>query len=281
MADGMTGTPATRQKTLKVAVAGLGAIGCSVVENLASGTVPGAVAAAASVRNTQKARAWLDARGYDLPLVSLDELPAHGDVVLECAPASVLPDIVMPALRARKTVLVLSVGGLLSRMDLIDLAQKTGGRIVVPSGALLGLDAVAAAAQGTIHSVRMVTRKPPRGLVGAPYLDAHGIDVLDFDEATKVFEGTAREAAVGFPANLNVAAALSLAGIGPERTMIEIWADPMIDRNTHRILVDADSASLDMTIRNIPSENPKTGRITALSVLAALQKMTSPLVVGT
>jgi aspartate dehydrogenase len=105
--------------------------------------------------------------------------------------------------------------------------------------------------------------------------------VLGFDEATKVFEGTAREAAVGFPANLNVAAALSLAGIGPDRTMIEIWADPRIDRNTHRILVDADSASLDMTIRNIPSENPKTGHITALSVLAALQKMTSPLVVGT
>jgi aspartate dehydrogenase len=281
MAESITAVPTTRQQTLRVALAGLGAIGCSVVEKLAAGAVQGAVPVAAAVRDTQKARAWLDARGYDLPLVSLDELPSHGDVVVECAPASVLPDIVVPALGARVTVMVLSVGALLGRMDLIDLAQETGGRIVVPSGALLGLDAVVAAAQGTIHSVRMVTRKPPGGMVGAPYLEAHGIDVLRFREATKVFEGTAREAAVGFPANLNVAAALSLAGIGPDRTMIEIWADPTIDRNTHRILVDADSASLDMTIRNIPSENPKTGRITALSVLAALRKMTSPLVVGT
>jgi aspartate dehydrogenase len=266
---------------LRVALAGLGAIGCSVVEKLAAGAVQGAMPVAAAVRDTRKARAWLDASGYDLPLVSFAELPSHGDVVVECAPAALLPDIVVPALRARVTVLVLSVGALLGRMDLIDLAAETGGRIVVPSGALLGLDAVVAAAQGTIHSVRMVTRKPPGGLVGAPYLETHGIDVRQFSEATKVFEGTAREAAVGFPANLNVAAALSLAGIGPDRTMIEIWADPTIDRNTHRILVDADSASLDMTIRNIPSENPKTGRITALSVLAALRKMTSNLVVGT
>src|ERR1700739_2842610 len=107
MADGITGASATRKKTLKVALAGLGAIGCSLVEKLASGAVPGAMPAAVSVRNTQKARAWLDARGYVFPLVSLDELPAHGDVVVECAPASLLPDIVIPALQARKTVLVL------------------------------------------------------------------------------------------------------------------------------------------------------------------------------
>jgi aspartate dehydrogenase len=80
---------------------------------------------------------------------------------------------------------------------------------------------------------------------------------------------------------LNVAVALSLAGIGPDRTQLEVWADPAIDRNTHRIEVDADSASFSMEIRNIPTENPKTGRITALSVIAALRKMTAPLRVGT
>ena len=96
-----------------------------------------------------------------------------------------------------------------------------------------------------------------------------------------MFSGNAREAAAGFPANVNVAAALSLAGIGPEQTMIEIWADPSIDRNCHTIEVEADSARFSLTIENVPSENPKTGKITALSVLAALRKLHAPLRVGT
>ena len=82
------------------------------------------------------------------------------------------------------------------------------------------------------------------------------------------------------PEILNVAAALALAGIGAERTMIEVWADPQLTRNTHRIEVDADSATFSMTIENIPSENPKTGRITALSIIACLRKLTAPLRVG-
>ena len=93
--------------------------------------------------------------------------------------------------------------------------------------------------------------------------------------------GNARDAALGFPANVNVAAALSLAGIGPDRTTIEIWADPGVTRNMHRVMVEADSARFEMSIENVPSENPKTGRITALSAIAALRKMTAPLRVGT
>jgi aspartate dehydrogenase len=96
-----------------------------------------------------------------------------------------------------------------------------------------------------------------------------------------VFSGSAREAAAGFPANVNVAVALSLAGIGPDRTTIEIWADPSLTRNTHRIEVEADSASFAMSIENVPSDNPRTGRITALSAIACLRKMTAPLRVGT
>ncbi len=101
-------------------------------------------------------------------------------------------------------------------------------------------------------------------------------------EPLRVFEGSAKDGAAGFPANVNVAAALGLAGIGPEQTRLEIWADPALTRNTHRIEVEADSASFSMTIENVPSdENPRTGRITALSVLAALRKLTSPLRIGT
>ncbi len=129
-------------------------------------------------------------------------------------------------LEAGKQVMVLSAGALLPRPDLIELAKARGGQIIVPTGALLGLDAVTAAAEGRIYSVRMVTRKPPRGLAGAPYLEANGISVEGLNEPKRVFSGTARAGAAGFPANVNVAAALSLAGIGPDRTMMEIWADP-------------------------------------------------------
>jgi aspartate dehydrogenase len=145
---------------------------------------------------------------------------------------------------------------------------------------LLGLDAVGAAAEGQIYSVKMITRKPIVGLLGAPYLIEHGIEIEHCEEPTLVFSGTAREAAKGFPANLNVAIALSLAGIGPDRTMLEIWADPTVVKNVHRIVVDSDSARLDMTIENIPSENPKTGRITALSVMSTLRRLVAPLRVG-
>jgi aspartate dehydrogenase len=140
---------------------------------------------------------------------------------------------------------------------------------------------VRAAAEGEIHSVTMVTRKPPAGLDGAPYLVEQGISVRNLAAPLKVFEGSARDGARGFPANVNVAAALSLAGIGPDRTRLEIWADPALTRNTHRISVDSDSARFSMTMENIPSENPRTGRIVALSTIAALRGLVSELRVGT
>ena len=141
-----------------------------------------------------------------------------------------------------KKVMVLSAGALLPRPELIELAKAHGGQIIVPTGALLALDAVTAAAEGAICSVTMITRKPPKGLAGAHYLAKNAISVDGLKEPLRVFAGTAREAAAGFPENVNVVAALSLAGIGPDRTMIEIWADPSITRNCHTIKVDADSA---------------------------------------
>ena len=137
-------------------------------------------------------------------------------------------------LNAGKQVMVLSAGALLPRPDLIELARAKGGRIIVPTGALIGFDAVSAAAEGTIHSVQMITRKPPNGLAGAPYLVENRISVEGLTSALRVFNGSARDAAAAFPANVNVVAALSLAGIGPDRTTIEIWADPAVTRNCHR-----------------------------------------------
>jgi aspartate dehydrogenase len=138
-----------------------------------------------------------------------------------------------------------------------------------------------AAAEGTIHSVTMITRKPPSGLEGAPYLVARGMSLKDLKAPMKIFDGSAREGARGFPANVNVAAALSLAGIGPDKTRLEIWADPALTRNTHRIEVDADTARFSMAIEGIPSENPRTGRIVPLSVIAALRGLVAEIKVGT
>jgi len=264
----------------RVAIAGLGAIGRVLARKLADG-IPGLVLAGAAARDTAKAQAWLDAERIACPLVEPEAFPTLADLAIECAPASVLERICRPMLEAGKQVMVLSAGALLPRPELVELAKARGGQIIVPTGALLGLDAVTAAAEGQICSVRMITRKPPRGLAGAPYLEANGISIDGLNEPKRVFAGSARDGAAGFPANVNVAAALSLAGIGPDRTRLEIWADPALTRNVHRVEVESDSARFSMSIENVPSENPKTGRITALSVIALLRKQFAPLRVGT
>jgi aspartate dehydrogenase len=264
----------------RVAVAGLGAIGRALVRRIADG-IPGITLACAATGDRAKAEAWLQSERIARPLVALEAFPDHADLAVECAPAAVFEEICRPMLAAGKKVMVLSVGALLPRPELMELAKTAGGQIIVPTGALLGLDAVTAAAEGRVHSVRMITRKPPNGLAGAPYLVANGISVAGLTAPKRVFSGTAREAAAGFPANVNVVAALALAGIGPDQTEIEIWADPAVTRNCHTIEVDSDSARFTLSIENIPSENPRTGRITALSAVAALRKLHAPLRVGT
>jgi aspartate dehydrogenase len=264
----------------RVAVAGLGAIGMSVVRALDRG-IEGLSLTAVSAQNAAKHRGWLDELKSSPELLPIERLAEVADIVVECAPSKLVRSIVAPVVASGKTAIVLSVGALLDNEDLIDLAKQHGGQIVVPTGALIGLDAVTAAAEGAIHSVRLVTRKPLNGLAGAPHLVENNIEIEGLTEPLRIFEGSAREAAKGFPANLNVGVALSLAGIGPDLTRVEIWADPTVTRNTHRIEVDSDSARFSMSIENIPSENPKTGRITALSVIACLRKQRASLRIGT
>jgi len=264
----------------RVAVAGLGAIGRSLVARLGRG-VPGIELAAVAARDAEAAAATLRDLGVDVQIVAIDELEPLADLVVECAPAALLPAIAEPFLRSGKEVVVLSAGALLEHPHLVDLAAEHAGRISVPTGALLGLDAVGAAAEGEIRSLRLTTRKPPAGLAGAPGLEASGVDLEALTAPVRVFAGTAREAAHGFPANLNVAVALALAGPGPDRTEVEVWADPSVTRNTHTIVMESDVADLTMTIENVPSENPRTGRITALSVISLLRKRGAPLRVGT
>ena len=267
-------------KTQRVAIAGLGPIGLKVMQALDQG-IAGLTLAAVAVGNPDRPRPELERLVRKPAVVPVAELEGVADIVVECAPAAILRQIVEPFVSRGKMAVVLSAGALLTNWDLVETAQRNGGQIAVPTGALIGLDAMNAAAEGEIRSVRMITRKPVKGLLGAPYVVENGIDLEALREATRIFEGTAREGAKGFPANVNVAAALALAGFGPDKTMLEIWADPALDRNNHSIEVDADSARFSMSIANVPSENPKTGRITALSVIALLRKLNAPLRIGT
>ena len=267
---------------LRIAVGGFGAIGKVLAEALDRG-IDGLSLAAVSARDAARAETAMAGFAKPPPVLPLGRLWEEADIVVECVPAEHLRDIAEPALANGRILVTLSCGALLDNFDLVELARRNGGRILVPTGALIGLDAVQAAALGGgISSVQMITRKPPGGLEGAPYLVENGISVERLNAPKRVFSGSAREAARGFPANVNVAAALALAGIGPDRTAIEIWADPGISRNIHRIEVEADAARFSMQIENVPSlENPRTGRLTALSVIALLRKLSSPLAIGT
>lgn len=265
---------------LKVGIAGLGAIGLHLAKALDQG-VEGLELAAVAARDHAKAAANLAGFRRQPTVTSLAGLADVADIVVEAAPAAVFEEVATAAIGKGRVFVPSSCGALLPRMHLIEAAKRSGARIIVPTGALLGLDAVRAAAEGAVESVTIETRKPPRGLVGAPYLETHRIDVTVITAKTLVFKGNAFDAAQGFPANVNVAAALALAGIGPERTMVEIWADPEVTRNTHTIRVEAAAARLTMTIENVPSEeNPRTGKITPLSILACLRGLTSTLKVG-
>jgi aspartate dehydrogenase len=250
--------------TKTVALAGLGAIGWPLARALDKG-MEGLKLIAVATRDQVKARARLAGFKDSPALVDFAEL-ANADIVVEATPAALFERVAVPAIEAGRIFIPASVGALLPRMHLVKRARQTGARIIVPTGALLGLDE---------------TRKPPTGLIGAPYLEKHGIDMMDVTMPVRVFAGNARDAAAGFPANVNVAAALALAGIGPVRTRVEIWADPGLTRNVHIIRVEAEVARFTMRIENVPSDdNPRTGKITPLSVLACLRGLVSPLKVG-
>jgi len=266
---------------VKVGIAGFGAIGRPVANALEKG-IDGLELSAICVRDIEKAQKNMAGVCKPTPILKPGEMAELCDIIVECVPKAAFREISEPAINASRKLLTVSGAGLIENYDLVELAKTKKTQITLATGALLALDAVRAAAEGTIHAVRMVTRKPPTSLMGAPHLERNRIELNGLSEPLKVFEGNATEGARGFPANVNVAAALGLAGVGPDDTLLEIWADPALDRNTHSIEVDADSARLKFSIENVPSEeNPGTGKITALSVIAALRALTIPLKVGT
>lgn len=271
----------TASPDLSLGIAGLGAIGMRVARHVDAGRIGGLRLQAVSAQDHHRARDRVAGFAAPPDVVDPGNLANACDIVVECTPAAIFRAVAEPAIEQGRCLMPLSVGALLDHMTLVDRARQTGARIVVPTGALIGLDTVRAMAVGTIHSVRLETRKPPGGLAGAPHLVENAISLDGLKTPLRVFAGNAREAARGFPANVNVAAALALAGIGPDRTDVEVWADPTIDRNRQSVTIVSDSGEATMVMNNVPSEeNPRTGRIVANSVLAALDRFAAPLVAG-
>jgi aspartate dehydrogenase len=209
------------------------------------------------------------------------ELIAASDLVVEAAGGSVVAKLAEKVFAAGKDLMVISVGALLDHPETMERSRQSGCRLYVPSGAIAGLDGIKSACVGEITHVTMTTRKPPDGLEGAPYLVQRAISLAGLKAEKEIFSGSAREACKGFPANVNVSAAVSLAGIGPERTRIRILAVPGLKRNCHDIEVEGEFGRLHVHIENVPSENPKTGKLTALSIIRSVRDAVDPVRIGT
>jgi aspartate dehydrogenase len=271
---------ANARKTLRVGVVGLGVFGRQVCRAVDAG-MTGVVLAGATTRRRDAGEAFLATLKSPVPFFTLDDLVDTADLLVEASTQAHLAEIAPKALGAGRDLVVLSCGGLLGRDDWVALAERTGARILVPSGAIAGLDGVKGGAIGAVTSVTMETRKPPQGLAGAPWIVQQNIDLDAIREETLIFEGPATEACRAFPANVNVLAALSLAGIGPERTRTKIYAVPGLTRNMHRIRAEGEFGVLKIEVENIPSENPRTGRLSYLSTIALLRDLGAALRVGT
>jgi len=206
-------------------------------------------------------------------------------VVLEAASHEAVREHLVPLLKAGVSVIVLSAGALADdslRRSAEDAAKASGARLYVPSGGIGGLDALKAACVAGVDAVSIEVSKPPRAWKGIPFVDKLGIDLDDLKAPSVLFDGNAREGVPHFPQNVNIAAVLSMAGIGFDRTRLKVVADPRLARNTHRIEILGASGRIAVTLENVPApENPKTAWLACYSALAALQEMVSNVRYGT
>lgn len=259
---------------MRVSLIGLGAIGTAVAR-LAEAEPDGAIEmVAALVRDPGRERR----RPIPRVVTTLDALlDGRPDVVVEVAGHEALASYGPAVLRAGVDLLIVSVGALAAPgvLDgLLAAAGSSGARVTVATGAIGGLDALAAAAVGGLTRVTHTTRKPARTLLSAA-------DAARLREPREVFRGTAREAALAYPENLNVTAAVALSGLGLDRTEVRLVADPSATRNEHEVTAEGAFGWLRFTISNVPTdENPRTGRIVAMSVINALRRRRSSLVIG-
>lgn len=261
------------QSQTRVCLIGLGAIGQSVVKLVREQAPDDIEIVAALVRDPSRPRP----AGSPETVTSVEALLARDpDIVVEVAGHDGLRQHGPAVLRSGCEMIVVSVGAMAHPEvydELVEAARLGGTRIKVASGAIGALDAISAASLGGLDRVVHTTRKPPRTLLGEE--GAH------LTEAREVFRGSAREGALKFPESINVAAAVSLAGLGLDRTEVRVLADPAVERNQHEVVAEGAFGTLRFEIQNIPSEdNPRTGRLVAMSIVRTLLHRRAPLVVG-
>lgn len=263
-----------------IGIVGCGALGKALLQAVAEGRLPVHVAGVAS-RTERTARAFLDQLPQPPPYLNLDELIAAADLVVETAGGEIVPELARRTFSAGKHLLVISMGALLDHPEVIEMAREKGCRLILPSGAIAGLDGIKSACEGRVDHVTINTRKPPKSIRNAPFVLEHKIDVDALTEETELFSGPVREAMRGFPDNVNVAACVSMAGIGPDKTTIRIVAVPGLERNSHTIEIEGEFGKLTISIANALSENPSTGRLTAMSIIRTIKDAMDPFQVGT
>lgn len=263
-----------------VILIGYGAIAKSVLKHLAAGE-RGTVVAGLLVRpgRAEEVRAHL-AGGIPVMTELEEALAVSPALVVECAGHGAVREYGPETLRRGVDFAAVSVGALVDdplRAALLDAARAGGAQLVVPSGAVAGLDGLAAARSGRLTRVTYVSRKPPRAWKGTPAEEVCDLDALT--GATVLYEGTAREAAALYPKNANVAATIALAGRGLDATEVRLTADPGTRANEHRIEAEGDFGELSIVLRGNPSpDNPRTSMLVALSVVRTIENRMSAII---
>jgi aspartate dehydrogenase len=269
-------------KKIKIGIIGCGTIGTALAKAVVNNFKKEAQLVAIGDVDKNKALRLSSSLKSKVAILSLNDLIKKSDFIIEAASKGISASVVRKAINQRKNVLVMSVGGLLKNSPLFKLAQKNNCRIFIPSGALCGIDGLKAASLGRLDKVTLTTRKPPSGFSNAPFVIKNKINLNSLTEDTVIFEGSAEEAVEGFPQNINVAAVLSLAGIGAKNTKVKIIASPNKNINSHEVEVGGEFGHLIARTDNVPSpQNPKTSYLAILSAIATLKNVFSSVKVGT
>lgn len=269
-------------KKIRVGIVGCGVIGTSIAAACRSRLAHAVELAGVCDIDDNKIIALNRSLKKKVRALKLDQLIKKTDLVVEASSAITSSKIVEKCVKNNRDCLVMSVGGLLGRESLLKKALDKGVKVYIPSGAVCGIDALKAASIGKITSVTLTTRKPPKGLEGAPYLADKGIDVNAVTEETVIFEGSAGDAVKGFPANVNVSAVLSLAGIGAENTRVRIVTSPDYKKNVHEVEITGNSGRITTRTENVPSEtNPRTSALAIYSAIATLEGIVRSVRIGT
>lgn len=268
---------------IRVGIIGCGTIGSKLAEHIDRNLRGRAKVTSLSDIDVKKAER-LSARLKSRPkVVKIGRLIRSVDLVVEAASSKISGGIARKTVNAGKDVMIMSTGGLLKNYrSLFELAERRKARLYLPSGAICGLDGLKGAKFSKVRKVTLTTRKPPRGFAGAPYVVKHNIDLGKIKSEKVLFEGDAFKAMEGFPANINVAATLSLCGIGPKKTKVKIIASPSIKRNIHEIEIEGAFGKLVARTENVPSpDNPKTSYMAILSAMATLDSVLDSVKIGT